>query len=77
MKVRINIHDICTQAQIDDFIKYNTSLQDIVTCNYTKLSDGTYDTFLCVTYNKCSMLKYLALKKYANKKKDKVEVIKL
>jgi len=74
MKVQVNIHDICTKEELDDLVNNSAG---IITYNYTPLADGNFDTFACITFDKCSLVKYMLLKCYAKKKAGKVKVIKL
>lgn len=76
MKVKVNIHDICTAEELD-VLKRDCSVADNIVFDYTLLSDGNYDTFCSITFDKIGMFKYFALKRYEKSKKGKVSVTRL
>ena len=74
MRVQVNIHEICSKEELDDLVNNSAG---IITYNYTPLADGNFDTFACITFEKCSLVKYMLLKRYAKKKGNKVQVFKV
>lgn len=73
MKVRVIVNDICDSVELNQLINDSGEVFKF-TFNQIE-ADKYYVT--CNMEFKCSLLKFMALKKYAKNKGDKVKVEKL